>query len=547
MTTGAAQLHIVEPQHPANGNEIWVEISKIPLEDAAGEIVGILGTYEDITQRKTTEAALHYSEARLRAVFEQSTVGIAFMEPSGRFLQVNTAYTTITGYSEAELLTKTCSEITHPDDSIRCQPQIDQLINGEQSSLVLEKRYRCKDGRDKWVNLNLNTIRVSSGKALSFISSMAVDITDRKQTEQALVQQTTQEQAFNRVVQTIRSSLDLQTIFATAVHEVANLLDICRVGIVQYQPERQCWQHVMEYRCRKDIPDTTGFEVPDTDNPFASKLKRFEVVRCDASEAIADTVNRPIAEHFPGSWLLVPLVVNDAIWGSFSLFQEPSLAPFNDQQVELVQRLADQIAIAIQQSTLYSQLQSANQQLQYLATHDSLTQLNNRRYFDDQIIREWSRLVRTAEGTWLSLVLCDIDYFKQYNDFYGHVQGDDCLLHVARTLSQSTQRPTDVTARYGGEEFAIILPETDTAGAIHIVEQIQAAIATLRLPHAASSVASQITLSFGIACVYKEDTATLSQPSAPTSETLIHMADQALYQAKSQGRNRYEISTRVLS
>lgn len=546
MTTRKAQLHVVEQQHPADGSEIWIETSKIPLEDATGRIVGILGTYEDVTQRKVTEEALYYSEARLRAVFEQSTVGIAFMDSSGRFLETNMAYTTITGYSQAELLTMSCSELTHPNDRAQCRPLIDQLFKSEQASLYLEKRYRCKDGRDKWVSLNLSTIRVRHGKVFSFLTSMAVDITDRKQTEQALVQQTTQEQAFNRVVHTIRSSLDLKTIFATAVHEAANLLDICHVGIVQYRPEHHCWQHVMEYRCRQDVPDTTGLEIPDADHPFAAQLKRFEVVRCDSLVTIASAIDSPSAEHFSGSWLLIPLIVNDAMWGSFSLRQEPPSAPFTDHQVELIQRLADQIAIAIQQSTLYSQLQTANQQLQYLATHDSLTKLTNRRYFDEQIIREWSRFIRTVDDTWLALVLCDIDYFKQYNDFYGHLQGDDCLIRVAEALSDGIQRPTDVIARYGGEEFAVILPETDVTGAIHVVQQIQAAIAALHLPHAASAIGPQITLSFGIACAHKEAAAKGYETPDQTSDRLIQMADQALYQAKSQGRNRYELSTTIL-
>lgn len=542
MTTGEAQLHILEQQHPADGNEIWIETSKVPLEDVTGQIIGILGTYEDITQRQATKAALHYSEARLRAVFEQSTVGLAFMAPSGQFLQVNPAYTTMTGYSKTELLTMTCSEIVHPDDGVQFQSQIEQLLNGEEAALCLEIRYCCKDGQHRWVNLNLSAIRVHADNVLSFLASIAVDITDRKQTEQVRLQQTTQEQAFNRVVKTIRSSLDLKTIFATAVHEAANLLEICRVGIVQYQPERHCWQHVMEYRCREDIPDTLGLEIPDLDNPFAEQLKRFEVVHCDATETITDPINQGIAEQFPGSWLLVPLIVNDTIWGSFSLFHEPSLGPFADHQIELIKRLADQIAIAIQQANLYSQLQTANQQLQYLATHDSLTQLTNRRYFDDQLQGKWERLLCTVESAWLALILCDIDYFKQYNDFYGHLQGDNCLILVAQALRQGIQRPADIISRYGGEEFAIILPATDDTGAIHVVQQLQAAIAALDLPHAASEISHQVTLSFGIACVHKAASARLSTTTDETFSTPIHIADQALYQAKSQGRNRYQIS-----
>ncbi|MGB5973414.1 MAG: diguanylate cyclase, partial [Nodosilinea sp.] len=172
--------------------------------------------------------------------------------------------------------------------------------------------------------------------------------------------------------------------------------------------------------------------------------------------------------------------------------------------------------------------------------HDPLTQLANRRYFNDYLTREWNRLTRSQQDTWVSLILCDIDYFKQYNDRYGHPQGDDCLVRVAQALRDGVKRPADTIARYGGEEFAVILPETDEAGAIQVVQQIQTALAALNLPHAASQVSPQITLSFGIACVHKQTLA-----SNQSTQSLIWLADRALYRAKQSGRNRYEVNVAV--
>ncbi|MEM1309256.1 MAG: PAS domain S-box protein, partial [Cyanobacteria bacterium P01_H01_bin.153] len=546
IASGQPQLHRIEQQHTAAGAVIWVETSKVSLTDAAGKVVGILGTYEDITQRQVTKQALQESEARFRAVFEQSTVGIALINPEGRFLRVNATYAAITGYSPEELMTMNCCSLTYPEDQLAGQQAMASLIAGEQAACCIEKRYLCKGGEQKWVNLILCPVIEHNSTTFNFLTAVVIDITDRKQIEQALKQRTAQEQMFNRVVQTIRSSLELETVFATTVREASYFLEICRVSIAQYLPERQCWQHVMEHRCQPDMPSKLGFEIPDQDNPFAEQLKRWEVVRVDSTADIEDPINRALAAQFPGSWLLVPVVVNGQIWGSLNLFKDQSIdQPCSEQQVELVQRLADQLAIAIQQSTLYEQLKAANQQLQYLAMHDSLTQLDNRRSFEAYLGREWGRLVRSQEDIWISLVLCDIDYFKQYNDLYGHVQGDACLTQVAQTLALTVQRPTDMIARYGGEEFAVILPATDEAGAIHVVQQIQRAIANLELPHAGSQVAPQITFSFGVACICKRPPSDEVEVSSPTLATFVEMADQALYQAKVLGRDRYQVISAV--
>jgi two-component system, cell cycle response regulator len=129
------------------------------------------------------------------------------------------------------------------------------------------------------------------------------------------------------------------------------------------------------------------------------------------------------------------------------------------------------------------------------------------------------------------LILCDIDFFKLYNDHYGHLVGDDCLKQVAQAIQQSVHRPADLAARYGGEEFVVILPRTMTEGALHIAAQIKAALATLNMLHARSPIGHLVTLSMGIA------TFVPTLESAP--EELIAAADQALYRAKAEGRNRY--------
>ncbi|MER3589127.1 MAG: hypothetical protein C4322_14980, partial [Mastigocladus sp. ERB_26_1] len=173
-------------------------------------------------------------------------------------------------------------------------------------------------------------------------------------------------------------------------------------------------------------------------------------------------------------------------------------------------------------------LRKANLELERLATLDGLTQVANRRRFDEYLSQEWRRMAR--EQQYLSLILCDVDYFKSYNDHYGHQAGDACLKRVAAAMRNTLKRPADLVARYGGEEFAIILPSTAVQGAITVAQAIQKAIKILRLSHIQSQISDFITVSFGVSSI-------IPIPNLKV-ETLITTADQALYEAKKQGRDR---------
>ena len=161
-------------------------------------------------------------------------------------------------------------------------------------------------------------------------------------------------------------------------------------------------------------------------------------------------------------------------------------------------------------------------------TIDSLTQIANRRAFDQKLVEEWQRLAR--ENLPISLLLCDIDFFKLYNDRYGHPTGDDCLRAVAKAIESCVRRPADLAARYGGEEFAVILPNTLKEGATLIAEKICLAIANLNIPHESSFVRDRVSISIGISTTLPK------QKVLPRS--LIESADKGLYLAKNQGRDR---------
>lgn len=178
------------------------------------------------------------------------------------------------------------------------------------------------------------------------------------------------------------------------------------------------------------------------------------------------------------------------------------------------------------------QLTDANIQLEEMSRIDALTGIANRRYFDENLANYISTMSR-AETT-LTLMLCDVDHFKNYNDLYGHQTGDVCLRKVAKSIEKNFTRSGDIVARYGGEEFAVILPNVGRVTALMLAERMRANLEALKLEHSDSSVSNVVSISVGVF--------TMEPGSKMTSEELIEKADQALYRAKEKGRNRVEIS-----
>jgi diguanylate cyclase (GGDEF)-like protein len=178
--------------------------------------------------------------------------------------------------------------------------------------------------------------------------------------------------------------------------------------------------------------------------------------------------------------------------------------------------------------TSAKEIEAMNRELAGLARRDSLTGLFNRRRFDENLTRELQRRLRAYSP--LSLILVDADYFKAYNDIYGHVPGDDCLRGIAQVISTIVKRPSDTAARYGGEEFACILPDTDFCGAMKIAGEIRSAVEDLAIPHKGSPVSGSVTVSLGLL--------TLDSCDNLGPREFVDACDQLLYQAKSLGRNQ---------
>lgn len=215
--------------------------------------------------------------------------------------------------------------------------------------------------------------------------------------------------------------------------------------------------------------------------------------------------------------LCVPIVFKQRTLGVLNL-ESASADVFTPANVLALEAFADQVAGAIHLAQLTRDLEEANARLQRLSMVDALTGLDNRRRFDEALDREWRRSARS--GTPLSLLMIDVDRFKEFNDAHGHQAGDACLRAVAGALRDCLARAADVVARYGGEEFTVLLPDSEPAGAARAAERLRQRIAER----------TSVTISIGVATMVATRQ---SEPSALVSE-----ADEALYEAKHAGRNR---------
>lgn len=299
----------------------------------------------------------------------------------------------------------------------------------------------------------------------------------------------------------------------------------------------------------KVISNPIDYNKHTTDKPaFPESLANF-VLRTQQSVTIDDILEDDNFQHdsyfktnAAKSVFCGPILHQGQLTGIIYLENAALAGVFTNERIELIQLLASQAAISIENSKLYSnlenkviertqQLEVANKQLTLLATTDNLTTLSNRRQFNERIELEVGRAKRNQEP--VSLLLCDVDYFKKFNDCYGHVDGDDCLKRIGQVFNQLFNRTADLPARYGGEEFAVILPATNEVEAIKMAEKLCKDVQQLKIPHKKNTEHNIVTISVGCHTF----TPSVNEDVNPQVESLLRQADKALYQAKESGRN----------
>jgi diguanylate cyclase (GGDEF)-like protein len=290
---------------------------------------------------------------------------------------------------------------------------------------------------------------------------------------------------------------------------------------------------VTQEACNAGYPTMMGWSLRD---PWTVEEKFLAHYRRGRGLAVANIYDQGLAEsqllfleYFQiQAEIVVPLLQEESLWGLLIAHQCDAPRQWRTADVRLLQSLAVQVGIAIHQAKLHQRLTLANQKLKRIAYLDGLTQVANRRRFEQHLESEWRRMAR--QQTFLAIILADIDYFKGFNDLYGHQAGDNCLRLVARTLSRAARRPGDLVARYGGEEFAVILPGADLQGAETIAEDLRRSIRDRRVAHQGSNIDRIVTMSLGVASCIP------SSKGNPAS--LLKQADAALYAAKHGGRDQ---------
>ncbi|MGD1701157.1 PAS domain S-box protein [Dapis sp. BLCC M229] len=528
-----------------NSRFIWssLTLSLIKISEEKKYLIGLI---ENISQRKQIELDLKKSEERWQLALRGNNDGIWDCN-----LQTNECFYSarcqeILGYTEIDIfhhLDNWKSRI-HPDDINLVTESIQQHLARQKPYFIAEYRIRCKDNTYKWILDRGQALWDEAGNPLRIVGSHT-DITERKQTEEYLRRQTQQEQLIRKIIERICQSLNLSEILQNTVDEVRNILQVEGVIIQRKISDKSVI--VVAESLAVGKPSMLDWEINDyiiTTQEFRQEKKTEQVI------VIKDMEKSNVLDFFQiKDCLIMPIFIQKStinnsqktslftkepstsdhpLWGILVAHDFSNQRQWQEWEINLLEQLRIQLEIAIQQSKLYQELQNTNKKLYKLATLDGLTQIANRRYFNEYLEQEWLRMAREKKP--LSLIMCDIDFFKKYNDTYGHQKGDECLQRVAKTISELVKRPADLVARYGGEEFAVILPNTHLEGAIYIAKIIRQEVCNLQIPHQEALIYKQVTMSLGVS--------TIIPFLEATYQSLIAAADQALYQAKEKGRNQ---------
>lgn len=496
-------------------------------------------------QKLQTRPATGYTE-QLFQLFSDHVDQLLFIRDavSGQFVFVSAAFERIWEQPSADLYNDPDFWLrqVHPDDIPRVQASVERQFNG--SSVRREYRIVRPSGEVRWIQAHVRVV-VDDQRQPCHMVGWAEDCTDRrklqahlKATEAALSRQVGQELLLRMLTARMRESLDFETILSATVAGIKTVFNADRAIIFQLLANGH--RFISQQATHPDYATLTNAMIPA--EPISADYLRAlrsgqpqiynDISAFPWSAAIAafltgievkSAMVAPIA-HPPGS-------DSRPVWGLLVVHACGEPRQWQISEGNMLQHFGDQLTTALHQAELYRQLQAANQELDRIAKVDSLTQLANRRWLDDYLSQEWQRLARQHKP--LSVVLADVDFFKSYNDTYGHAAGDRCLVEIANAIRAGIRRPADLAARYGGEEFALVLSNTDQAGAIRVVQLVRQHLQTLVLPHGASPSGDNITLSFGIATQ-------IPTPGSP-AEGILEAADQALYVAKNNGRDQYQV------
>jgi diguanylate cyclase (GGDEF)-like protein/PAS domain S-box-containing protein len=484
----------------------------------------------DAAEQANAEAGR--SALKFRSIFNQAAVGIALLDARGQWLSVNQRVCEITGYGAGELMRTDFQSITHPDDLGGDVTLADKVLSHEIDTYSMEKRYLHKDGSIVWVNLSVSRIDGATRAEDCFVSVIE-DVSKRKavesdlervngELEQLVAERTLALQHSSERWQERNKTVSIVNELIAFLVSARDEVEACRIAS-SYMPRILC--------------GTAGVLRLTTDGDTFTPAGEWGDVGAAAAIARADcwAGRRGLSHHARAGQpdlrcahyhdvdarspcACEPMVVDGRIIGVLSLKWAEGAEQALEADAVLVSTVAEQLALALSNIRLRAELQA-------LAVRDPLTGLYNRRQLNEHLPRAIAAARRA--GTKVSVLLADVDHFKQFNDRFGHDAGDRVLKAVATAMGRSL-RAGDLAFRYGGEEFVAVLADCGPDDALHWAERLRAAIADASAAADPEGRMPRVTCSVGVAN-FPADGATTDQ--------LLKAADRALYEAKDAGRN----------
>jgi len=345
-----------------DGSTRWITSRYSSQWDAALQCWRVIVVDFDVSDRHRTEAALHQSEARLAEAQQIAQLGYWDLDlPTWEMTWSKELYCIHPWNLGTEInLRALLQQFPGPDRKRLVRAVQTAIRHGE--PFVLDLSLVRPDGTPCFLEVRGKVMVDRQGRAVRLYGTTQ-DITQRKHLEHQLAWKSQREQLLNQVIRAIRHSLDLETVFNTATHQTGHLLKLDRALITQYLPAQDGWLIHCEYRSQEQMPSMRGQVIPGQGNPLSDQLKRLETVRVQ-TRALQDSINQELAHQAPGNWLLVALSVDGQLWGSLSLVHAQVEPDWQDWEVELAEAIADQLAIAIQQSELFHQVKHLNSVLE---------------------------------------------------------------------------------------------------------------------------------------------------------------------------------------
>lgn len=396
-----------------------------------------------------------------------------------------------------------------------------ELLNGEREDYREDIACHAPD-RERWLTLRAVPLKDENGQIDGIIFTTH-DISEHVFAERRMRVVNSHLETLVRLSQLLNTNLSNQTVPQVAVQTLADLFQVQCVTITRFDEQRQAYR----------VYAAHGASQRHIGEFFSSKHQAAQIIRQYGRTGIiydlgkVQTDNAPIYQADNLHGLLYSLIeYQGKIVGSLNIYTCDPQRRFTQDEVELVQSLTPQIGLALENARLYNELIN-------LATTDSLTGIANRRQLDDLLALEVERSKRYQHP--FCVLMLDLDHFKCYNDTFGHDLGDQLLVSIAAMLRRNS-RAGDIPARYGGDEFVVILPETSIDGALVIARRLQTAVAEIPIPHTDDQPCEKPAMSIGLSAY---------PAHSDTPAGLLHCADQALYRAKQEGRNRVVVFSSV--